>query len=132
MQTQAALETQDTSSALPDTVWQRLKYFNLEGSNNSWLQLDVLSTARVYGTGSLGSLHRAGASRVVDCAACCGAHAAARAQVYTSTGVVTVDGEQLSFSSDLTPVLTDIGYFFNATPAGRHLLRPRGSLMVTA
>jgi hypothetical protein len=58
VQTQAALETQDTSSALPDTVWQRLKYFNLEGSNNSWLQLDVLSTARVYGTGSLGSIVR--------------------------------------------------------------------------
>ena len=56
----------------------------------------------------------------------------ARAQVYTSTGTVTLDGEQLSFSSDLTPALTDIGYFINATQAGRHLLRPRNCTAISA
>jgi hypothetical protein len=51
--------TQEASSQLDDSVWQSLTHFSIESPTNSWLRLAVLSTARIQGPGTYGSVIQA-------------------------------------------------------------------------
>ena len=104
VQTAVAAETLgQASSALSDAYWQELTHlgFLSSGANgeDTWVRLNVVGTARVQGTGTLGSV----------------------VQVMTSLGSVTFDDTAVSYSADIAPLLTEVG-IIPAGSSGRRLL----------
>jgi hypothetical protein len=104
VQTAVAAETLgQASSALSDAYWQELTHlgFLSSGANgeDTWVRLNVVGTARIQGTGTLGSV----------------------VQVMTSLGSVTFDDTAVLYSADIAPLLTDVG-IIPAGSSGRRLL----------
>ena len=105
VQTGAARQTlSQASSSWDDSFWQELTHMSLVSSaaagGDSWVRLGVVGTARIQGTGSLGSV----------------------IQVLTSAGSITFDDTAVTYSSDIAPLLTEVGIVAAAPASGRRLL----------
>ena len=59
VQTAQFSRTAALSSDLPDTFWLHMTDLTLTSPNDSWLHLKVDATARIQGTGTLGSVIKA-------------------------------------------------------------------------
>ena len=126
VQTSSFSRTAPLSSDLPDTFWMHMTDLTLTSPTDSWVHLNVEATARIQGTGTLGSVVKARRIVLRTCgaqlcgAACASRDADAHAQVVTSSGTIMFDDTEVSFSSEMAPLFADAG--FAIAPTGRHLL----------
>ena len=70
------------SSTMPDNFWQGLTHLTLVSPTNSWLRLSVDAVARIYDTGTEGSIMK----------------------VVTPSGTIQLDGTVMSFSTTMAPL----------------------------
>ena len=105
IQTASFAQSSTMSSALPDDAFQQLKLMTVNAPSGSWVQLFVLGTARIQGSGQLGSVVR----------------------ILTHAGTITIDGRDMTFSESASPVFEDAG--FVVAPNRRRLLDAGTSLV---
>ena len=106
IQTASYAMTSTLSSVLPDEAFTQMRQLHITAPTaTSWVQLMVLGTARIGGSGQFGSV----------------------IMILTHAGTITLDGRNMEFQEGLSPIFEAAG--FAVAPSRRRLLDVGTSLV---